>query len=168
MNLVSTYGTALVNCLLSVHFFRALRRTSPPLRRRRQLHHRHIRRARRKKPDEPRVVVEEMQRLDEHADQRDPHPKHQRNHRPRIHALGVVVHALAMIERVHIQLRPANEEVIAHHDPGHRPQQPRVAHQPAEDVRVRRGQQLPRAHRQPQKSGNQPARAKADQPRIQI
>ena len=50
------------------------------------------------------------------------YPDDQRNDGARIDALRVVVSALGVVQRVHVQLRFADEEIIADHDAGHRPQ----------------------------------------------
>src|SRR5579862_10013541 len=55
------------------------------------LHQRHIDGSRRKEPDEPCVVVQEMERLEEEADEGEADAERQRKNRARVHAPGVVI-----------------------------------------------------------------------------
>src|ERR1700683_60907 len=131
-------------------------------------HQRDINDSRHEEADEPSIVIEKMQWLDGESNQRNHDAEHKRYNCARVDALGVVIDALAMIKRVHIELCFTNKKVIGNHDSSDRSEQSGVADEPTEDVRIRRGQQLPRTHRQTEKASNQSAGAKADEPRIEI
>src|ERR1035437_4768070 len=109
-----------------------------------------------------------MQRLHAEADERDGYTQGQRNDSARVDSFAVVIRALAMIEGVYVELGVADEEVIADHDAGNGTQQPGVANQPAEDVRVGRREEFPRTHREAEEARDEPTGTKTDQSRIQV
>src|ERR1700722_17929564 len=137
-------------------------------RRRSQLHQREIHDSRSEEAYKPRVVVEEVQRSDGEPDQRDGYAKNQRHDGTRIDALGIVIGTFAVIERIHVEHGIADKKVVSDHDSSHGSKQARVSDQPAEYITIWCCKQFPRAHGQTEKTGQQSAGAKADEPRIKI
>src|SRR5262252_7766143 len=113
---------------------------------------REVRGAGGEKSDEPRVVVERLQRRNEEAAPRQRAAERRRRDRTQVPA---AVDAVRQIQILELQFAAAHQPVVSDEDAGNRSESAGVSEQPGVDVAGGIGEELPRLYRDAEQSGDQ-------------